>query len=233
MSALFQWSNVLNFDLVLRNRDLVRFMMMLVILHAMCFTLENTARPVFTVIGEGAEVPQVVTQQEPNNWAVQINKLRVNNIEKLLYLGTSIGVFVVGANLGFQAADFKTMYRELNLLFMVYIVSLVINLWANWICAQQPQDALNSNGAPPLDVNGEYQSFNTGGIIVLPLLKKPSKNQGIVSAQRLPVLFWIAQWLLIITTLIQTVLLSYLNFGLVGAYTTAYPFGLLARALKL
>jgi hypothetical protein len=167
-----------------------------------------------------------VTQQEPNNYRVQINKLRVNNIEKLMYLGSSIGIFVVGANLGFRAANFLEMYEELNILLMAYIVSLIISYVCNLVCANGPSTLGNDNGDPPTPPI-RYLDF-----LGIPQITPGTKNQGIVSPTKLPLLFWTAQWLLIVTNLIQTVMLSYFSFGLVGAYTSAFPFGLLARALK-
>lgn len=201
----------------------------LTILHAACFAIESSRNLRFTLLGDGVVIPQTKEEQEPSNWVVQLTKLRENNLEKLMYLGTSIGVFIVGANLGFQAAGFTQMYKELNLIFMVYIASILISYWANWICANQEGNALNANGDPPVDKDASY--FTLAGAPAIPAPSTLSKNQGIVSPYKNAIVFWSAQWLLIITNLIQSVLLSYFSFGLVGAYTSAYPFGLLARAL--
>lgn len=220
-------SQVLNVDLVTRDKDLAYFLVALTVFHIICFVIENTEPLKFTVYGDGLLLPQTVVQQEPNNWRVQVNKIRVNNIEKLMYLGVSIGVFVVGANLGFKAASFRTMYSELNLIFMVYLVSLFISYWCNWICASTPANELEPNGEAPVNANGHYVHPLTGA----PAVVIPSKNQGIVSPTKVGIVFWTAQWLLIICNLIQDVLLSYFSFGLVGAYTAAYPIGLLARSL--
>jgi hypothetical protein len=197
---------------------------MLVFFHAVCFAIESLGRIEYSVTGISAK-DAIAEQQDPNNYLVQINKIRVNNIEKLMYLGSSIGVFVIGANLGFKGASFQEMYKELNVLLMVYIASLLISFGCNLITANSPPTLENSNGVapiPPLPFEGPL-----GVSLVYP----GSKNQGLVSPTKLGVIFWTAQWLLIITNLIQTVLLSYFSFGLVGAYTSAYPFGLLARYL--
>jgi hypothetical protein len=219
-------SHVLNVELVTRDKDLAYFLLVLTVFHIICFVIENTQPLKFTVYGDGLLVPQTVVPQEPNNWRVQVNKIRVNNIEKLMYLGSSIGVFVVGANLGFKAASFRTMYSELNLIFMVYLFSLFLSYWCNWICANTPGNPLEPNGSPPIDKNGHYVTTEGANTTVI-----ASKNQGIVSPTRLGFVFWSAQWLLTISNLIQDVLLSYFSFGLVGAYTAAYPLGLLARSL--
>jgi hypothetical protein len=226
---VWEWSKLLNTELILRDKNLAYFMLGLIVLHATCFAIESTRKLKYTLLGGGALIPETVEEQEPNNWIVQLTKLRENNLEKLMYLGTSIGVFVVGANLGFQAAGFSQMYNELNLIFMVYIASIAISYWANWICANQEGNPLNANGDPPIDKHAKY--FNLAGAAVTPVAATFSKNQGIVSPYKTPLVFWIAQWLLIVTNLVQSVLLSYFSFGLVGAYTSAYPFGLLARAL--
>lgn len=219
-------SHVFNVELVTRDKDLAYFLLILTVIHAICYIIENTQPLIFTVYGDGALVPQELMQHEPNNWRVQLNKVRVNNIEKLMYLGASIGVFVLGANLGFRAASFRTMYSELNLIFMVYLVSLFISYWCNWICSNTPANPLEPNGSPPINANGHY--VTTAGAITRAI---PSKNQGLVSPTRAGFVFWTAQWLLTISNLIQDVLLSYFSFGLVGAYTAAYPIGLLARSL--
>ena len=225
----WEWSKLFNTELVLRDKNLSYFMVGLVVIHAACYALESTRNLKYTLLGDGVLIPQTKEEQEPNNWIVQLTKLRENNLEKLMYLGTSIGVFVVGANLGFQAAGCAQMYRELNLIFMVYIASIAISYWANWLCANQQGNPLNANGDPPFDRNAKF--VNMSGAPVIPENSAFSKNQGIVSPYKTPLVFWSAQWLLIITNLIQSVLLSYFSFGLVGAYTSAYPFGLLARSL--
>jgi len=227
MSSLWKWSSLLNSQLTIRDTKLATFMAILVFLHALCFAIESTGRIEYRVIGPPATA--VVEQLEANNYRVQINKLRVNNIEKLLYLGASIGVFVLGANLGFRAADFQEMYRELNVLLMVYIASLVISYLCNLVCANTSPNLESDNGVAPTPPITYYAPEDL--LQILPLRYPGSKNQGVVSPTKLAFIFWTAQWLLIITDLIQTVLLSYFSFGLVGAYTSAYPFGLLARAL--
>ena len=221
-------SEVFNVSLVTRDKDLAYFLLVLIVCHILCFIIENTQPLVFTVLGDGLFVPKTASQNEPNNWRVQLTKIRVNNIEKLMYLGASIGVFVVGANLGFKAASFRTMYSELNLIFAVYLASLFISYWCNWICANQPGNELQPNGTPPIDANGRYVTLAGAPTTITPTL-----NQGLVSPTRLGFVFWSAQWLLTICNLGQDVLLSYFSFGLVGAYTAAYPFGLLARSLSV
>lgn len=229
MSSLWKWSNLLDSQFTIRDKKLATFMAILVLLHALCFAIESTGRIHYKVIGP---VPSeaVAEQLEPNNYLVQVNKLRVNNIEKLLYLGASIGIFVLGANLGFRAADFQEMYEELNVLLMVYIASLVISYVCNLLCANTPPTLENDNGVAPTPPLIYYDSADI--LKLFPLQYPGSKNQGTVSPTKLGFVFWTAQWLLIITDLIQTVLLSYFSFGLVGAYTSAYPFGLLARSLR-
>jgi hypothetical protein len=229
MTSLWNWSSLLNSQLTLRDKNLAMFMSVLVFIHAVCFAIESTGRIEYNVVGP-VPAEAIAEQKEPNNYLVQVNKLRVNNIEKLMYLGASIGVFVLGANLGFRAADFQEMYKELNVLLMVYIASLLISFLCNLLCANTPPTLESDNGSaptPPLTYFSSADIFN-----LLPLKFPGTRNQGTVSPTKLSFVFWTAQWLLIITDLIQTVLLSYFSFGLVGAYTSAYPFGLLARSLK-
>lgn len=223
MSELWKWSNVLNTSLLLRDPGLATFLFVLIVLHAACFAIESTGRLSYKLYDPLTVSPTYALQEEPDNWRVQLTKLRVNNLEKLMYLGASIGVFVVGCDLGFRAANFRTLYEELNLIFMIYILSLLISYWCNWICAMQPA-GLSANGDPPLNLTGVGP---LGGTVTV-----RTKNQGLVSPTRFGFVFWSAQWLLIICNQIQTVLLSYFSFGLVGAYTSGYPIGLLARALR-
>ena len=229
MSSLWDWSSLLNSQQTFRDKNLAKFMTILVLVHALCFAIESTGKIEYSVVGP-VPAEAIAEQKEPNNYLVQINKLRVNNIEKLLYLGASIGVFVVGANLGFRAADFQEMYKELNVLLMVYIASLVVSFLCNLISANTPPTLGNDNGVAPTPPQIYYSSADI--FRLFPLQYPGTKNQGTVSPNRLGFVFWTTQWLLIITDLIQTVLLSYFSFGLVGAYTSAYPFGLLARSLK-
>jgi hypothetical protein len=223
MSGLWKWSDVLNTKLILKDPGLSTFLIVLVILHAICYAIEVTEPQKYKLYDPLTVSPTYALPEEPNNWRVQLTKLRVNNLEKLMYLAASIAVFVVGSELGFRAANFHTMYNELNLIFMIYIFSLIVSYWCNWICAMQP-GGLNPNGDPPLNLTG---AGPLGGSVTV-----RTKNQGLVSPTRYGFVFWTAQWLLIICNQIQTVLLSYFSFGLVGAYTSGYPLGLLARALK-
>jgi hypothetical protein len=215
---------VINTKLIFRgDPGLAKFLIVLLILHAICFAIESSRKLRYDLFDPLTVSPTYAIEQEPNNWIVQLTKLRENNLEKLMYLAASIAVFVVGAELGFRAANFKTMYEELNLIFMIYLLSLFISYWCNWICAMQPGE-LSPNGDPPLNLVGVGP---LGGAVIV-----RSKNQGLVSPSHYGFIFWSAQWLLIICNQIQTVLLSYFSFGLVGAYTSGYPLGLLARALK-
>jgi hypothetical protein len=223
MTGLWKWSSVLNTSLVFKDPGLTTFLVILVVLHAICYAIEVTGQRIYKLYDPLTVSPTYAVLEEASNWRVQLTKLRENNLEKLMYLAASIAVFVVGSELGFRAANFYTMYKELNLIFMIYILSLIISYWCNWICAMQPA-GLNPNGDPPLNLTGPGP---LGGSVTV-----RTKNQGLVSPDRYGFVFWSAQWLLIICNQIQTVLLSYFSFGLVGAYTSGYPLGLLARALK-
>ena len=90
----------------------------------------------------------------------------------------------------------------------------------------------SENGFPP-DEKGSFPPV-TG--FPVPLLYESITGQPvgtpILSPTKLKFLYWLAQYLLVVCNQIQTVMLSYFSFGFVGAYTVAYPLGLLSRSLQ-
>jgi hypothetical protein len=183
-----------NTALFKKDKTMVKFLLTLLIIHASLYTIENTST--FTL-----------------NFQTQVKKIRLNNIEKLLYLVVAIVVFVVGANLGFKGAGFAESYKELAIFFEIYIASLLVAFICNSLCAMtEPLIA-------PLNENGNVPTFPfPNGTPYL----SPTRNK---------FFFTVAQYLLTITFQMQTILLSYFSFGLVASYTASYSLGLLSRSL--
>lgn len=195
---------------------MAKFLVLMSFFHVLSFTLENS---------------RIVNE----NVRIQLNKVRVNNIEKLQYFATSVGVFVVGAQLGFDAANFPDVYSALKLVFAVYVGSLLVSLVCNFLCAMKQTTVLSSNGFPP-DIQGTFPPLvGTGsfvGHLEYALLTGEPVGSPILSRTSHKLLYWTAQYLLVVCNQIQTVMLSYFSFGFVGAYTVAYPLGLLSRSLQ-
>ena len=190
---------------------MAEFLVLTTLLHALCFTLENSR-----IINE--------------NIRIQLNKVRTNNIEKLQYFATSVGVFVIGAHLGFSAGKFIDVYNALKIVFSVYIASLVVSFVCNFLCAMKQTTIVSANGYPP---DGTFPSIiGNDGPILYALATGNPVGTPILSPTKLKFLYWTAQYLLVISNQIQTVMLSYFSFGFVGAYTVAYPLGLLSRSLQ-
>jgi hypothetical protein len=204
---------------IVKDRDMAEFLVITVFAHALCYTLENS---------------RIMNQ----NIRIQLNKVRTNNIEKLQYFATSVGVFVIGAQLGFNAGKFIDVYRALRIVFAVYIASLVVSFICNWLCAMKQATLTSENGFPP-ETNGTFPPV-IGENPSTPVLYETFYNlltgfpvgEPILSPTRRKFLYWFAQYLLVVCNQIQTVMLSYFSFGFVGAYTVAYPLGLLSRSLQ-
>ncbi len=181
-------------DNIKKDKELIRFLLILIVIHICFYTIENTS--VFT-----------------RNLQVQIQKVRKNNVEQLLYLVCAIIIFVVGAELGFKAAGFRECYTRLSFFFEIYIASLIIAFICNSLCAQTaPIVSL-------IDGNGETPTVPyPNGVPYL----SPTRN----------VFFYhVAQYLLTMTYQIQTLILSYFSFGIVASYTASFSLGLLSRSL--
>jgi hypothetical protein len=181
-------------DSIKKDKGLIQFLLILIVIHISFYTIENTS--VFT-----------------KNFQVQIQKIRKNNVEQLLYLVCAIVVFVVGAELGFTAAGFSECYRRLSFFFQIYIASLLIAFICNSLCAQTaPLISL-------IDGNGETPKvpYPNG----VPFLS-PTRNK---------FFYTVAQYLLTMTYQVQTLILSYFSFGIVASYTASYSLGLLSRSL--
>lgn len=187
-------SGIFNTDKIIVDKEMVKFLLILLVLHASLYTIENV--DAFT-----------------KNMRVQVQKIRKNNIETLLYLICAIIVFVYGAELGFKGAGFSECYSKLSFFFKIYIASLIIAFVCNILCAQTAPliSLLNANGEPP---NAPYPNG-------VPFLSK----------KRSAFFFTIAQYLLEVTYQIQTIILSYFSFGVVASYTASYSLGLLSRSL--
>lgn len=212
MAALQKYFNdVLQF--IVKDRDMAEFLVLTLFLHALCYTLENS---------------RVVNE----NIRIQLNKVRTNNIEKLQYFATSVGVFVIGAHLGFKAGKFIDVYNALKIVFTVYVISLIVSFVCNFLCAMKQATITSENGFPP-DEKGSFPPV-TGlpGPLLYETLTGYPVGTPILSPTKLKFLYWLAQYLLVVCNQIQTVMLSYFSFGFVGAYTVAYPLGLLSRSLQ-
>ena len=195
-------------EFIVKDRDMAEFLVLMTFLHCICFTFENS---------------RIVNV----NIRTQLNKVRVNNIEKLQYFATSVGVFVIGAHLGFNAGKFIDVYNALKIVFAVYVASLLASFVCNFLCAMKQATIVSANGYPP---DGTFPPII--GPLLYPLVTGNPIGAPTLSPTKLKFLYWTAQYLLVISNQIQTVMLSYFSFGFVGAYTVAYPLGLLSRSLQ-
>jgi hypothetical protein len=185
---------VFSLDKIKKDKELIRFLIILIVIHITFYTIENTT--VFT-----------------KNLQVQIQKVRKNNVEQLLYLVCAIIIFVVGAELGFKGAGFRESYDKLSIFFEIYVASLIIAFICNSLCAQTAPivSLIDGNGETPTE------PYPNG----VPYLS-PTRN----------VFFYhVAQYLLTMTYQVQTLILSYFSFGIVASYTASFSLGLLSRSL--